>query len=158
MFSPSGSHCRSLLEAPSVVNCFRSEPSTFMSQISLLATMAILSAPPRAGNNGGAGFVGVAGISVLVTSTTITGTFVGVLATVAVSVTGGGTVSVLTGTCVGGIFLFLVRLKRKTPPAARTAIPITGTMTSSALNPFFSGIAFWLIWTVGTTSTFVALA
>src|SRR5690242_12742613 len=116
-FSLSGSHCRSLLEAPSLVNCFRPEPSMFTSQISLLATKAILSAPPWTGKGGGAVFVGVVGTSVLVASTTAIGTFVGVLTRVAVSVTGGGTVNVLTGACVvvAGAFLLPFKLKRKTP-------------------------------------------
>src|SRR5262245_38343117 len=52
---PSGSHCKSVLAAPSEVSGIGSEPFTFISQISLLATKAILSTPPSTGKATGAG-------------------------------------------------------------------------------------------------------
>src|SRR5215208_6952471 len=133
--SPSGSHCKSFLVTPSVVSCFSSEPSTFMSQISLLATKAILSAPPGEGSAGTAVSVGArGGISVLVASTIATGTSVELSTGADVSVAGGTGVDVLTGGSVTtGCLLPLNRNK----PVAKTATTPTGIIINSALNPFF---------------------
>src|SRR5512135_489031 len=104
MTLPPGNHCRSLFAPPSVVNCLRSEPSGFMSQISLLATNATLSAPPGADAEGWTGSVGASvgaeGVSVLVGSVITTGTCVE--ASVGADVSGfkGMEVKVLAGTCV----------------------------------------------------------
>src|SRR6266487_4127182 len=120
------SHCRSLLEAPSVVNGLSSEPSIFINQISLLATKATLSAPPSIGSAGTAGSVGAGGVSVLVASTITTGISVELLMGVDASVLGGTDVDVLTGASVfAGLF---IPLTRKKPPVAITPIAITGTM------------------------------
>src|SRR5512141_518430 len=106
MFSPSGSHCRSFLTPPSTVNCLRSEPSTFMTQISLLATNAILSAPPKARSEGMAVLVGVGGreVSVAVDSDSTTGTLVELSMGAVVSVGRGADVAVrmTTGGSVAG--------------------------------------------------------
>src|SRR6266498_1731906 len=152
MFSPSGSHCRSFLTPPSTVNCLRSEPSTFMTQISLLATNAILSAPPKASNDGTTVTVGVEGreVSVIVGSISTTGIFVGLLTGADVSVGKGADVEVLTDASVAGEFLPL--LKKKNPPA-RTAIAITGMTTNNALNPFFCGMGCTLAFMVGVAFT-----
>src|SRR5689334_20614808 len=110
MFSPSGSHCRSLLIPPSAVNCFGSEPSTFTIQISLLAISAILSAPPKTGSEGRDVSVGVDGsaVSVAVDCTSATGTLVGLSVAALVSAGSGANVDVLTttGVGVGEEFLF----------------------------------------------------
>ena len=113
MFSPSGSHCRSFLIPPSTVNFLRSEPSTFMTQISLLATNAILSAPPKARSEGMAVLVGVGGrgVSVAVDSISTTDTLVGLSTGAVVSVGRGIEVDVLTGASVGGEFLPSLRKK-----------------------------------------------
>ena len=134
--SPSSRHCRTFLTLTSVVTCVRSEPSRLTSHISLLATKAILSAPPNSGAEGGrvgvAVSVGSTG-SVLVGSTT-SGTAVASLTAVEVSVAGGAEVDVLSGASVcGGVRVWL---KRKKPPA-RAAIAMIGTMTKSALNDLF---------------------
>src|SRR5215207_1431632 len=134
--SPSGSHCRSFFAPPSVVNWIGSEPSTLITQTSLLATTAILSAPPKAGTEGAGVSVSVGGMaaSVLVDSTITIGIAVDSASGVDVSVIGGAGVEVLMGVSVPrGV---PVPLKRKKPPA--TAITATtGTITKSALNAFF---------------------
>src|SRR5688572_11569155 len=122
---PSGNHCKSLLRPPSVVNWASSEPSTFISQISLLATKAILSAPPNAGTNGTVGVsVGVGGASVAVASTMETGTSVDVWTGTEVSVIAGTEVGVLDGASVK-VGLAIPRKKKIPAPAAITN---TGTI------------------------------
>src|SRR5512141_2744426 len=120
MFSPSGSHCRSFLTPPSTVNCFGSEPSTFITQISLLATKAILSAPPKAGNPGMAVSVAVGGseVSVIVDSISTIGIFVGLSMGADVSVGKGAEVDVTIGGLTGGSVAakLLLLLKKKKPP------------------------------------------
>src|SRR6266540_5405014 len=152
MFSPSGSHCKSFLVPPSAVNCFSSKPSTFIAQISLLATKAILSAPPKARGAGMVVSVRVGGreVSVIVGSISTIGMFVGLLTGADVSVGKGADVDVSTDVLIGGFVAgeFLFSLKRKNPPAS-AAIAITGTMTNSALNPFFAGTGCIPAFTVG---------
>src|SRR5574341_2377631 len=140
---PSGNHCRSLFVAPSFVNCSRPVPSIFIVQISLLATKAILSAPPNVAlANTVAVSVGVGGASVSVASTMTTGTTVTSFTGAEVSVAGGGSVKVLTGASVStGV---LVPLYKKTPPA-RAATTTTGMTTNNALNPFFWAVTGCLL-------------
>src|SRR5215207_2492237 len=135
--SPFGSHCRSFLAPPSVVICRSPEPSILTSQTSLFATKASLSAPPKAGMDGGrVGVdisVGAGGVSVLVDSMT-RGRGVASVTAVDVFVAGGAEVNVLTGASVSGGVRF--PLKKRKPPA-RAAIVTIGTTTKSALNDLF---------------------
>src|SRR3990172_5707113 len=138
---PSGSHCRSLLRPPSVVNGASSEPSTFISQISPLATKAILSAPPMAVSDGAVGVsVGAGGASVAVASTITTGISVELFTDSDVSVIDGADVNVLDGASVtSGL---LIARKRKIPaPAAMT---ITGMIAMNGLKRFFRAITVGL--------------
>src|SRR5512138_1671638 len=125
MVLPSGSHCRSLFAPPSLVNCFRPDPSTFISQISLLATKAILSAPPRMDDDGAVvssgASVGAAGVSVLVAARFATGTAVELFGEAGASVFAEREVEVLTGTPVfAGLSPPLITNKA---PAITTSAP-----------------------------------
>src|SRR5215207_2380293 len=148
--SPSGSHCRSFFTPPSVVREISSEPSTFITQTSLLATKAILSAPPNAGTDGVSVSVSVGGseVAVLVDSMITMGMAVASASEVDVSVIEGAEVAVLTGVSVSsGV---LVPLKRKKPPA-NAIMATTGTITKSPLNAFFWGMVCTLAFIVGVT-------
>src|SRR5215510_7820605 len=92
---------RSVLTPPSLVNTLGSEPSTFITQISLFATNAILSAPPIERANGavivsvGAGRVSVE-VSAGITTASVTAADVGSdvsLAGIDVKVLAGGAVA-----------------------------------------------------------------
>src|SRR5512138_817381 len=144
-----GSHCRSFFAPPSVVNCLRFVPSTFTSQISLLATKAILSAPPRLDTDGLAVSVGAGGVSVLAVSSTAIGKLVGASVGTDVSVFKTIVVDVLIGTSVLAGLRPPLNTKNPAAITATTPSASTGRITRSALNPFFWGAIFTLVLTVG---------
>src|SRR5215207_6349605 len=141
------SHCRSFLVAPSLVSCLGSLPSTFINQISLFATNAILSTPPRLGSSGAVGVsVAVGTAWVGVSSDTSTGS-VTLVCGIDVSVKAGADVDgLMTGASVS-MGVLLIPLNKKKPPAM-TAMATPGRITTIGLKAFFGTASSFLLTTV----------